>query len=90
MAELVRVGKTTPWIEERGGCVAASCIGGDDIRGNEYSEVTYSSQRPMAGDKNKLAVGLSDTLVCRGNHYTQLCGITGHSMSPITLIVCLL
>lgn len=40
-------------------CFAANCIRVDDIRGDEYSEVTYSTQRAMAEDKNKHAVGLA-------------------------------
>lgn len=45
--------------EWRARCFAANCVRADDIRGDEYSEVTYSTQRAMAGDKNKHAVGLS-------------------------------
>ena len=30
-----------------------NCIGVDDIRGDEYSEVTYSTQRAMAGDRKQ-------------------------------------
>lgn len=40
-------------------CFAANCASVDDIRGDEYSEVTYSTQRAMAGDKHKQADGLS-------------------------------
>lgn len=40
-------------------CFAANCASVDDIRGDEYSEVTYSTQRAMAGDKCKQADGLS-------------------------------
>ena len=60
MAVLVRVGNTRPE-EWRVRCFAANCA--DDIRGDEYSEVTYSTQRAMAGDKSKHVVGLSRVCV---------------------------
>ena len=34
-----------------------------DMRSDEYSEVTYSTQRAMAGDKSKHVVGLSRVCV---------------------------
>lgn len=40
-------------------CFPANCVSVDHIRGDEYSEVTYSTQGAMASDKNKHALGLS-------------------------------
>lgn len=67
----------------------ANCVSVDDIRGDEYSEVTYSTQRAMTGDRNKHAVGLSACVsrellnIIMHNHRTK--HVTRHTNSLFTM-----
>lgn len=76
MAELVQLGNTGPAVW-RAQCFPANCLSVDDIRGDEYSEVTYSTQRATARDENKHAVGLSACVsselsdIIMHNHWTK-------------------
>ena len=58
MAEQVCIGDTQPWSEEWDVLPQIAPVLMTQ-EGDEYSEVTYSTQRAMAADKNKHAVGLS-------------------------------
>lgn len=76
MAKLVQVGETRSWSEEWDVLPQIASVSMTH-EGDEYSKVTYSTQRAMAADKNKHAVGLSACVsselfnVIMHNHWTK-------------------